>query len=109
MCKLLCKIECVQKDVLNACKSLHLFPQTHMQSNIRGSIVMGDSFNTSLFKQTFQRVFAKDQRGEYNMAFNANFEIKVCVFGECVSVCLFELMVPSVSLLANTKLGASLT
>eukprot|EP00053_Salpingoeca_punica_P011142 m.99720 g.99720 ORF g.99720 m.99720 type:complete len:768 (+) comp15597_c0_seq1:109-2412(+) len=41
-----------------------------------GCIVMGDSFNTSLFKQTFQRVFSKDQRGEYNMAFNANFEIK---------------------------------
>jgi protein transport protein SEC23 len=42
-----------------------------------GYMVMGDSFNTSLFKQTFQRVFAKDQRGDYNMAFNATFEIKV--------------------------------
>eukprot|EP00049_Salpingoeca_infusionum_P000330 m.39098 g.39098 ORF g.39098 m.39098 type:complete len:793 (+) comp10280_c0_seq4:160-2538(+) len=41
-----------------------------------GHMVMGDSFNTSLFKQTFQRVFAKDGRGEFNMAFNAQFEVK---------------------------------
>ena len=38
---------------------------------------MGDSFNTSLFKQTFQTVFSKDTKGEYNMAFNATMEIKV--------------------------------
>ena len=38
---------------------------------------MGDSFNTSLFKQTFQRVFSKDTKGDFNMAFNATFEIKV--------------------------------
>lgn len=38
---------------------------------------MGDSFNTSLFKQSFQRVFAKDTRGDYNMGFNATFGVKV--------------------------------
>ena len=54
---------------------------------------MGDSFNTSLFKQTFQRVFARDQRGDYNMAFNATLEIKVSpalkvagLIGPCVSL-----------------------
>lgn len=41
-----------------------------------GHMVMGDSFNTSLFKQTFQRVFGKDQRDEFSMAFNATFEVK---------------------------------
>lgn len=41
-----------------------------------GHMVMGDSFNSSLFKQTFQRVFAKDQRGDYKMAFNAVLEVK---------------------------------
>lgn len=58
-----------------------------------GYMVMGDSFNTSLFKQTFQRVFAKDQRGDYNMAFNATFEIKVSsalkvsgIIGPCISL-----------------------
>lgn len=42
-----------------------------------GHLVMGDSFNTSLFKQTFQRVFARDQKGEFKMAFGATLEIKV--------------------------------
>ena len=40
---------------------------------------MGDSFNTALFKQTFQRVFAKDMRGEFKMAFGATLEVKVTV------------------------------
>ena len=40
-------------------------------------MVLGDSFNTSLFKQTFQRVFAKDQKGEFKMAFGATLEVKV--------------------------------
>jgi protein transport protein SEC23 len=39
-------------------------------------MVMGDSFNSSLFKQTFQRVFARDQRGEFKMAFNGILEVK---------------------------------
>merc|ERR1711881_262663 len=58
-----------------------------------GLMIMGDSFNTSLFKQTFQTVFSKDTKGEYNMAFNATMEIKcsrevkVCgVIGPCVSL-----------------------
>lgn len=37
---------------------------------------MGDSFNSSLFKQTFQRVFAKDQNGQLKMAFNGTLEVK---------------------------------
>lgn len=39
-------------------------------------MVMGDSFNSSLFKQTFQRVFAKDEKEDYKMAFNAVLEVK---------------------------------
>jgi len=37
---------------------------------------MGDSFNSSLFKQTYQRVFAKNEKGELRMAFNATVEVK---------------------------------
>ncbi|XP_037069544.1 protein transport protein Sec23A-like isoform X2 [Pollicipes pollicipes] len=58
-----------------------------------GHMVMGDSFNSSLFKQTFQRVFAKDQRNEYKMAFNAVVEVKTSreikvsgCLGPCVSM-----------------------
>lgn len=38
---------------------------------------MGDSFNTSLFKQTFQRVFSKDLNGDFRMAFGGVLEVKV--------------------------------
>jgi len=37
---------------------------------------MGDSFNSSLFKQTFQRVLTRDHENNLKMAFNANLEIK---------------------------------
>jgi protein transport protein SEC23 len=39
-------------------------------------MVMGDSFNSSLFRQTFQRVLDKDQKGELKMAFNGTLEVK---------------------------------
>jgi len=45
-------------------------------NNTGGHMVMGDSFNSTLFKQTFQRVFSKDTKGEYKMAFNATVDIK---------------------------------
>ncbi|GFR80019.1 protein transport protein Sec23A [Elysia marginata] len=58
-----------------------------------GHMVMGDSFNTSLFKQTFQRVFSHDQKGEFKMAFGATLEIKTSrelkvsgAIGPCVSL-----------------------
>uniref|UniRef100_A0A8B9F7D6 Protein transport protein SEC23 n=1 Tax=Amazona collaria TaxID=241587 RepID=A0A8B9F7D6_9PSIT len=41
-----------------------------------GHMVMGDSFNTSLFKQTFQRVFNKGFNGEFRMAFGACLDVK---------------------------------
>ena len=41
-------------------------------------MVLGDSFNTSLFKQTWQKAFSKDAHGQhFKMAFNASFEVKV--------------------------------
>uniref|UniRef100_A0A8C7ZMH0 Protein transport protein SEC23 n=1 Tax=Oryzias sinensis TaxID=183150 RepID=A0A8C7ZMH0_9TELE len=46
-------------------------------SNLTGGhIVMGDSFNTSLFTQTFQGVFSKDHNGDFRMAFGGVLEIK---------------------------------
>ena len=71
-----------------------------------GHLVMGDSFGSSLFKQTFQRVFAKDARNEYKMAFNALMEVKtsrelkVCgTIGPCISM---NVKGPNVS---ETELG----
>lgn len=58
-----------------------------------GHMVMGDSFNSSLFKQTFQRVFTKDAKGDLKMAFNATLEVKTSrelkvsgAIGPCVSL-----------------------
>lgn len=58
-----------------------------------GHMVMGDSFNSSLFKQTFQRVFAKDHKGDLKMAFNGTLEVKCSRelkieggIGSCVSL-----------------------
>ncbi|CAF89625.1 unnamed protein product [Tetraodon nigroviridis] len=58
-----------------------------------GYMVMADSFNTSLFKQTFQRVFTKDLQGSFKMAFGAALEVKTSreikvsgAIGPCVSL-----------------------
>ncbi|XP_044013279.1 protein transport protein Sec23A isoform X2 [Aphidius gifuensis] len=58
-----------------------------------GHMVMGDSFNSTLFKQTFQRVFTKDDKNNLKMAFNATLEIKTSreikvsgAIGPCVSL-----------------------
>ncbi|XP_073433959.1 protein transport protein Sec23A isoform X1 [Dendrobates tinctorius] len=58
-----------------------------------GYMVMGDSFNTSLFKQTFQRVFAKDAQGNFKMSFGGILEIKTSreikisgAIGPCMSL-----------------------
>jgi protein transport protein SEC23 len=66
-----------------------------------GHMVMGDSFNSSLFKQTYQRVFAVDQKGDLKMGFNATLEVKVSRelkieggIGSCVSL---NIKNPSVS------------
>ncbi|XP_051941235.1 protein transport protein Sec23A [Hippocampus zosterae] len=62
-------------------------------SNTGGYMVMADSFNTSLFKQTFQRVFSKDIQGSFKMAFAATLEVKTSrelkvsgAIGPCVSL-----------------------
>uniref|UniRef100_A0A8B9F6Z6 Protein transport protein SEC23 n=1 Tax=Amazona collaria TaxID=241587 RepID=A0A8B9F6Z6_9PSIT len=58
-----------------------------------GHMVMGDSFNTSLFKQTFQRVFNKGFNGEFRMAFGACLDVKTSrelkiagAIGPCISL-----------------------
>jgi protein transport protein SEC23 len=58
-----------------------------------GHMVMGDSFNSSLFKQTFQRVFVRDSKNDLKMAFNATLEVKCSRelkvqggIGSCVSL-----------------------
>ena len=42
-----------------------------------GYMILADSFNMSIFKQSFQRVFAKDEQGHLRMGFNATFDVQV--------------------------------
>lgn len=58
-----------------------------------GLMIMGDSFDSSLFKTSFQRVFAKDDKNQLKMAFNAILEVKTSrelkvsgAIGSCVSM-----------------------
>ncbi|XP_049822494.1 protein transport protein Sec23A-like [Aethina tumida] len=58
-----------------------------------GHMVMNDSFTSSLFKQTFQRVFVKNHNNHLNMGFNASLEVKCSrelkvqgIIGPCVSL-----------------------
>ena len=42
-----------------------------------GHMCMGDSFSTSLFKQSFIHVFDTDEQGALKLGYNAKIEIKV--------------------------------
>lgn len=64
-----------------------------MPNQTNGFVVLADSFNTAIFKQSFQRVFEKDANGHLKMGFNATVdvqttrELKVCgLIGPAVSL-----------------------
>lgn len=58
-----------------------------------GYMFMGDAFDTALFKQSFQRVFAKDSKDEFKTAYGATIDVKTskelkvsgCI-GNCTSM-----------------------
>jgi len=41
-----------------------------------GYMILADSFNMTLFKQSFQRIFVKDEQGHLAMGFNATFDVQ---------------------------------
>lgn len=58
-----------------------------------GLMVMGDSFDSNLFKTSFQRIFSKDSKGNLKMAFNAILDVKTSrelrvsgAIGNCISL-----------------------
>ncbi|XP_015791364.1 protein transport protein Sec23A [Tetranychus urticae] len=69
-----------------------LHEMKHCANMTGGHIIMGDSFETSLFKTSFQRVFNKDSNQNLKMAFNAVVEVKTSrelkvsgAIGPCIS------------------------
>ena len=47
-----------------------------MPNSTNGAIVLSDSFATSIFKQSFLRMFNKDDNGHLQMGFNATFDVQ---------------------------------
>jgi protein transport protein SEC23 len=47
-----------------------------MPNYTNGYIILADSFSTSIFKQSFQKVFDKDNEGNLQMGFNATLDIQ---------------------------------
>lgn len=48
-----------------------------LPNSTNGVIVLADSFATSIFKQSFLRLFNKDEQGNLAMGFNATFDVQV--------------------------------
>jgi protein transport protein SEC23 len=40
-----------------------------------GHVIMADSFESALFKQSFHKVFEKDEQGHLKMGFNVTLEV----------------------------------
>ena len=64
-----------------------------MTEKTGGVVVLGDSFGQSVFKDSFKRLFAKDEHGHLEMGFAATLEVltsrefKVCgAIGSCRSL-----------------------
>lgn len=70
-----------------------LYEMRFLSNMTGGYMIMGDFFNSSLFKQTFQKLFVKDQKGDFKMGFGASLEVKCSpelkitgAIGPCVSL-----------------------
>jgi protein transport protein SEC23 len=54
-----------------------LLEMKSLPNSTNGVIVLSDSFATSIFKQSFLRLFNKDDQGHLQMGFNATFDVQV--------------------------------
>ncbi|KAI9599239.1 putative SEC23-component of COPII coat of ER-golgi vesicle [Syncephalis fuscata] len=81
-------------DIFAGClDQVGLAEMKSLTNHTGGHLVLSDSFNTAIFKQSFQRVFQKDANGHLDMGFNASLdvmttrELKVCgLIGPAVSM-----------------------
>ncbi|KAI8333859.1 protein transporter SEC23 [Chlamydoabsidia padenii] len=80
-------------DIFAGClDQIGLLEMKSMVNHTGGFMILADSFNTAIFKQSFQRVFQTDAQGYLQMGFNATLdvqtsrELKVCgLIGHAVS------------------------
>jgi protein transport protein SEC23 len=65
-------------DLFAGCLDQVGFLEMKSLSNFtNGVMVISDSFATSIFKQSFHRLFDKDAEGHLKMGFNATFDVQV--------------------------------
>lgn len=65
-------------DILFGClDQVGLAEMKSLANYTGGNIVMSESFNTNIFRQSCQRIFLKDSFGNLCMAFNATMEVMV--------------------------------
>lgn len=55
-----------------------LLEMKSLPNSTNGVIILSDSFATSIFKQSFLRMFNKDDQDHLEMGFNATFDVQVC-------------------------------
>lgn len=53
-----------------------LLEMKSLSNYTNGFMILSDSFQTSIFKQSFQRIFNKDAEGHLQMGFNATFDVQ---------------------------------
>jgi protein transport protein SEC23 len=66
-------------DIFAGClDQVGLMEMKSLVNTTNGFMVLSDSFNTVVFKQSFLRIFNKDGEQNLQMGFNATLEVQVC-------------------------------
>lgn len=64
-------------DIYAGClDQIGLLEMKSLSNLTNGALVLSDSFATSIFKQSFQRLFEKDEFGNLKMGFNATMDVQ---------------------------------
>ena len=70
-------------DIFAGClDQIGLLEMKSLSNFTNGYMILADSFTMSIFKQSFQRVFTKDEQGHLEMGFNATFDVQVRRLGD---------------------------
>ena len=75
-------------DLLAGClDQVGLLEMKSLPNSANSVIVLSDSFATSIFKQSFLRMFNKDDQDQLKMDFNTTFDVQVSSSGTFVHGC----------------------
>ena len=65
-------------DVFAGClDQVGLLEMKSLANYTNGYMILADSYAMSIFKQSFLRIFTKDEQGDLQMGFNATFDVQV--------------------------------